>query len=76
MIQFKAKSLKTGLWVKGDLATVDAITFGKRSIKYYIVSHHAQGGMLYIGARTQIDPETIIQDEDSVTQHKEMVKRP
>lgn len=59
MIKFRAKSIKTGKTVEGDLATVDAIIFGKRTIRYYIVSHNANGGMIYIGIREQIDPETI-----------------
>ena len=59
MIKFKAKSIKTGKTVEGDLATVNTVVFGKRFIRYYIVSHHANGGMIYIGKRARIDQETI-----------------
>lgn len=63
-IKFRAKALKTDDWVEGDLAIVNCSIrsrIHKRYCKkYYIVTHHAYGGMLYIGARTQIDPETII----------------
>lgn len=59
MIKFRAKSIEAGKTVEGDLATVNTVVFGKRTTKYYIVSHHANGGMIYIGIREQIDPETI-----------------
>jgi len=59
-IKFRAKALKTDDWVEGDLAIVNCSTRGKMSKKYYIVTHCATGGMMYISARTQIDYNTII----------------
>ena len=55
----RAKDAKTDLWVYGDLANVDAINFRSRKLKYYIVSHHANGGMMYISKRVQINPNTV-----------------
>lgn len=55
----RAKDIKTDLWVYGDLANVDAINFRSRKLKYYIVSHHANGGMMYISKRVQINPEAV-----------------
>ena len=56
---FRAKDAKTDLWVYGDLANVDAIDFRNKKLKYYVVSHHAYGGMMYISKRVQINPETV-----------------
>lgn len=58
-LMVRAKDAKTGLWVYGDLANVDAIDFRNKKLKYYVVSHHAYGGMMYILKRIQINPETV-----------------
>ena len=60
-IVFKAKSIKTGEWVEGDLAYVYRRDKMGRivSVKPWIVSHHGNGGMIYIGIRHLVDPSTI-----------------
>ena len=59
--KFKAKSIKTGEWVEGDLAYVyRRDRMGRTiSVKPWIVSHHGNGGMIYIGIRHLVDPDTI-----------------
>lgn len=63
--QFRAKDLKTGEWVIGDLAYAKSMSFRKsdgcraRSIKPMIVEHCIQGGMLYITNRYFIDENTL-----------------
>lgn len=58
---FKGKSLRTGEFVEGDLAYVYRRNRRGRiiSVKPWIVSHHGNGGMLYIGIRHLVDPSTI-----------------
>ena len=63
--QFKAKDLKTGEWVTGDLAYAKSMSFRKsdgcrvRTIKPMIVAHNIHGGMLYITSRHFIDENTL-----------------
>ena len=61
--QFKAKDLKTGEWVTGDLAYAKSLFFrkndGLRNIKPMIVEHNIHGGMLYITTRHFIDENTL-----------------
>lgn len=56
--KFKAKDLKTGEWVEGDLAYAKR-EFEAPGYKPMIVSHHIHGGMLYAGDRHFIDESTI-----------------
>lgn len=55
MIKYKAKDIKTGEWVYGDLAYVQT----KKRIKPMIVTHAAAGGMIYILGRHEVDEKTI-----------------
>ena len=64
--QFRAKDLKTGEWVTGDLAYSDSMYFSKKEgrwiigkIKPMIVKHNIHGGMLYITTRYFIDEDTL-----------------
>lgn len=62
--QFKAKDLKTGEWVTGDLAYAESRSWksdGRRviTIKPMIVAHNIHGGMLYITSRHFIDENTL-----------------
>lgn len=64
--QFRAKDLKTGEWVTGDLAYAKSMSFRKsdecriRTIKPMIVEHNIHGGMLYITSRHFIDEDTLV----------------
>jgi hypothetical protein len=64
--QFKAKDLKTGEWVIGDLAYANVTSFRKkdgckiRSVKPMIVEHNIHGGMLYITSRHFVDENTLV----------------
>ena len=56
--KFRAKDLKTGQWVEGDLA------YGIRmqethGIKPMIVIHHIHGGMVWVARRYFVDESTI-----------------
>lgn len=63
--QFRAKDLKTGEWVIGDLAYANVLSFRKgdgckiRGVKPMIVEHNIHGGMLYITIRHFIDENTL-----------------
>ena len=59
--KFKAKDIKTGEWVTGDLAYVEMYNPHRCKIvvKTYIVTHRAVGGMLYIGSRHRVDESTL-----------------
>ena len=58
--KFKAKNLKTGEWVEGDLAYVHQWLKNRTTrIKPMIVTHHASGGMVYLSSRYLIDENTI-----------------
>lgn len=63
--QFKAKDLKTGEWVTGDLAYANSWSFRKKdgckikTVKPMIVEHYINGGMLYITTRCFIDESTL-----------------
>jgi hypothetical protein len=64
--QFKAKDLKTGEWVTGDLAYANSMCFSKKEcrwiigkIKPMIVKHNIHGGMLYVTSRHFIDENTL-----------------
>lgn len=63
--QFRAKDLKTGELVTGDLAYANMLSFSKkdgcqvRKIKPMIVVHNIHGGMLYITSRHFIDENTL-----------------
>ena len=56
--RFKAKDLKTGEWVEGDLAYAIRVC-ESLGIKPMIVKHYIHGGMAYIGERHFIDEDTI-----------------
>ena len=60
--KFKAKDLKTGEWVEGDLIYAQVANF-KTGIsikkKPMIVTMHIHGGMLWAGERHFIDRNTI-----------------
>lgn len=63
--QFRAKDLKTGEWVTGDLAYANSWSFRKKDgcktkiVKPMIVEHYINGGMLYITTRHFIDEKTL-----------------
>ena len=62
--KFKAKDLKTGEWVEGDLAYVKQLIFRKGKCVEYrekpmIVKMCCHGGMLYATTRHFIDEGTI-----------------
>lgn len=63
MIQFKAKDLKTGEEVIGNLVYVERIIHKKAGIQYdivpYILKMKAQGGMFWVTKRYQIDENTL-----------------
>ena len=58
-VKFRAKDIKTGLLVYGDLAYVENTQ--SHNIHTYIVRHRAYGGNLYITTRNRVKPETIEQ---------------
>jgi hypothetical protein len=62
--RFKAKDLKTGEWVEGDLAHVTQLVFKKgRGVEYrekpIIVELYCHGGLIYATERHFIDENTI-----------------
>lgn len=59
--KFKAKDLKTGEWVEGDLAYVHQWYWRTRTtkIKPMLVRHHAFGGRVYISSRHFVVESTI-----------------
>ena len=57
MIRFKAKDIKTGEWVYGDLAYV----WYKKSIIPMIVTHGGNRGMIYVVSRHRVYANTIEQ---------------
>ena len=63
---FKAKDLKTGNWVTGDLAYANSYINHPNKIKPMIVKHGIHGGMIWITTRYFIDENTIelIQNEN------------
>ena len=61
MIKFRGKDIKTGEWHHGDLAHVLLRLKSGPKIKTYIVSHGANGGLLFIGYRHHVDGFTISQ---------------
>lgn len=56
--KFKAKSLKTGIEVVGDLIYAKTLR-EKVAVKPMIVEMYVRGGMLWAGDRTLIDENTI-----------------
>jgi hypothetical protein len=64
--QFRAKDLKTGEWVTGDLAYANVVSFRRkdgckiRGIKPMIVEHNIHGGMLYVTNRHFVDENTLV----------------
>ena len=60
--RFKAKDIKTGEWVEGDLVYAKVANF-KAGIstkkKPMIVTMHIHGGMMWAGKRHFIDESTI-----------------
>lgn len=56
--KFKAKDIKTGKIVTGDLAYVYQLRSSKEP-KPYIVCHYANGGNIYLTARFMVDENTI-----------------
>ena len=60
-IKFRAKNIH-GEWCYGDLAHVRINNATKSpSIRMYILTHAANGGMLYITARNHVNENTIEQ---------------
>jgi hypothetical protein len=68
--KFKAKDIKTRKYVIGDLAYVNQYVYAKTrnsiysKFKYckvvpYILTHNANGGMMYITNRYRVDENTI-----------------
>lgn len=59
--KFRAKDIKTGRVIEGDLAYVHQYYWRTRTTKVIpmIVSHGASGGMLYVLSRHRIDESTI-----------------
>lgn len=68
--RFKAKDIKTGELVEGDLAYVNQYVYAKTKnsiyskFKYckvvpYILTHNANGGMIYMINRHRVDESTI-----------------
>lgn len=62
--RFKAKDIKTGEWVEGDLAYVNQCIFRKgKGVEYrvrpMIVKLNSHGGMMYATSRHNIDESTI-----------------
>lgn len=62
--KFKAKELKTGEWVEGDLVYVNQLVFRKgKGVEYrekpMIVKLNSHGGMMYATSRYYIDESTI-----------------
>lgn len=56
--KFKAKSLKTGKWVEGDL--IHAYTVNEKvKIKPMIVEVRIHGGMIWVHNKTLIDENTL-----------------
>ena len=56
--KFRAKELKTGEWVEGDLAYAER-RLETPGIKPMIVKHYIHGGCAYIGDRHFVDESTI-----------------
>lgn len=59
MYKFKARDIKTGELVTGDLAYAETWYEKTKKIKPMIVNHRIHGGMLYITSRHFIDEKTI-----------------
>jgi len=57
--KFRAKDIKTGNWVEGDLAYVQTC-FETPRVKTMIVEHFIHGGMLWMGNRWFVDEDTIV----------------
>ena len=55
MYKFKARDIKTGEWVTGDLAYAETMYEKTKKIKPMIVKHYIHGGMLYIAQRFFVD---------------------
>lgn len=60
-IKFRARSLKTGEYVYGDLAHIKSRSKKLIPEKIYIVTHGAHGGMIYLLTRERVNPETVEQ---------------
>ena len=60
-IKFRAKSIRTGEYVYGDLAHIKCRVMKPTPEKIYIVSHGAHGGMIYLLTRERVDPDTVEQ---------------
>ena len=56
---FKAKDIKTGEWVIGDLAYAETMWEKTKKFRPMIVHHCIHGGMLYIAERHFIDEDTL-----------------
>lgn len=59
MYKFKARDIRTGDYVIGDLAYAETTYDKTKKIKPMIVEHRIHGGMLYITSRRFIDEKTI-----------------
>ena len=59
MYKFKARDIKTGELVTGDLAYAETMYDKTKKIKPMIVNHCIHGGMLYITYRYFVDEKTI-----------------
>ena len=56
--QFKAKDIKTGEWVIGDLVYVHTVG-EKKKIKPMILTMYGKGGMIWARNRHAVDENTI-----------------
>lgn len=56
--KFKAKDIKTGKWVEGDLAYAER-RFEREGIRPMIVNHCIHGGIVWVGNRFFVDENTI-----------------
>ena len=66
MYKFKARNIKTGDYVTGDLAYAETTYDKTKKLKPMIVKHYIHGGMLYIGERYLVDEKTIELTQESL----------
>ncbi len=59
--KFKARDLKTGEYVEGDLNYVEQMNYKKHTsiIKPMILTHRSNGGIIYVCSRYYVDENTI-----------------
>ena len=60
--KFRAKSVKTGKWVEGNLAYATTLKTRINPVsktKVFIVNHKCNGGLIYVTDRTLVDEDTV-----------------